>query len=137
MHNPPEHGKPCQIVVDDLFTMINKRRKMLHLEPVENRAMASRCTLRFNLSQQRGVDFNSKKISVAAADMQTLRDMVNDQFGVDFENELNSLCAKAQTETVPRMVTTHTHLPEPEPDVFAHKQQTGFGSRLKRLFGGR
>lgn len=137
MPNPLQAGEACQIVVDDLFAMINSRRKMMRLEPVENRAMASRCTLRFNLGQQRGVDFNKKTVSIATADMSVLRDMVNDQFGVNFENELTRLCAKAEAVTPPRMVTSHAPLAEPEPEPVSIPQKTGFGSKLKRLFNGR
>lgn len=134
MSNPLQPDGPCHIVVNNLFSMINTRRKMLHLDPIENRAMASRCTLRFNLDRQRGVDFNNETISIAGQDMPILRDMINGQFGVNFENELISLCTKTQAEATPRMVTTHAPLPEPEPEVVV--RQTGFGARLKRLFSG-
>ena len=85
MSNQLDPGKSCQIVVADLFAMINARRKLFSMDPVEQRAMASRCTLRFNLERKRGVDFGNEKIAVAPQDMLALESMVNDQFGVNFE----------------------------------------------------
>lgn len=134
MSNPLESGEPCQIIVDELFAMVNTRRKMFRLEPIEKRAMASRCTLRFNLGRQQQVDFSNDKIGIAAVDMPALTTMINEQFGVNFENELTTLCARKKVEAaVTPMVTSHT--PEPAPEVVVDK--SGFGSRLKRLFGGR
>ena len=122
MSNPLERDEPCQIVVDELFAMVNTRRKMFRLEPIEKRAMASRCTLRFNLGRQQQVEFSNDKISIAAADMPALTTMINEQFGVNFENELTTLCAEKKVEAAtPPMATTHTPIPEPEPEVAMEK----------------
>lgn len=149
MSKPLARGEACQLVVDDLFAMINTRRKMFRLEPVEKRAMASRCTLRFNLGRQRGVDFNNEKISITAEDMQALATMVNEQFGVNFENELITLCNKKKAEpAAPSMVRAQVRKPAtaptpaaapalaPIPVPKAIPEKSGFGARLKRLFGG-
>ena len=135
MSNPTGTGEPCTIVVAELFAMINARRKLFQLSPIEGRAMASRCTLRFNLDWQRGADFSAEKIVVDPADMLVLQKMVNDQFGVNFDGELRKLCVKPKK---PVMETTHTASPPP---VFAQAapvespSKTGLGSRIKRLFG--
>ena len=47
MSNPTETGNHCVIVVEELFAKINAQRKLLGRTPIENQAMASRCTLRF------------------------------------------------------------------------------------------
>jgi len=135
MSNQLDPGKSCQIVVADLFAMINARRKLFSMDPVEQRAMASRCTLRFNLERKRGVDFGNEKIAVAPQDMLALESMVNDQFGVNFEGELTTLCAKSKKPSTPtpRMVTPQTPVEQPKPEPV---KKAGLGSKIKRLFGG-
>ncbi len=136
MTNPKAADEPCTIVVADLFALITARRKLLQLSPIEGRAMASRCTLRFNLDRQRGVDFSAEKIVIDPDDMLVLQKMVNDQFGVDFDGELNKLCVKPKK---PVMENTRA---APPPQTFAPaapiepQRKAGLGSWIKRLFGG-
>lgn len=134
MNNSLLSGTPCQIIVADLFAMINARRKLFLLDPVEQRAMASRCTLRFNLDRKRGVDFSNEKIAVEAQDMDMLEAVVNDQFGVNFDGELLNLCAsnkKVKIEIPPMEEPIEQVIIESEP-----QKKSGFGSKIKRLFGG-
>ncbi|MGD8593833.1 MAG: hypothetical protein PVF82_13415 [Gammaproteobacteria bacterium] len=134
MSNPKEAGNHCVIVVADLFAKINAQRKLIKRPPIEERAMASRCTLRFNVDKQRGVNFNDEKILVAADEIPVLEKMVNELFGVYFENELGRLCIKPKTPSVKRA------RPIPPLQVAApatvQPEKTGLMSKIKRLFGG-
>lgn len=138
MNNPDETGERCTLVVADLFAAVNARRKLFKQAPIETRAMASRCTLRFNLDRPRGVDFTAETISIDPADMSILEAMVNDQFDVDFDDELRKLCVKPHRPAVRAVPATPSPAPPPEPDVkvaAVEPQHSGLGSRLKRLFG--
>lgn len=136
MSNPSEAaGNHCIIVVADLFAKINAQRKLLKRPPIEDRAIASRCTLRFNADKQRGVDFTAEKILVAAHEIQLLEKIVNELFGVYFEGEVQKLCAKRNTPTVKRT------RPMPPPQMAAvptvQSEKSGLLSKLKRMFGGK
>ena len=135
MNQPAEAGDHCVIIVADLFAKINSQRKLLKQPPVEERAMASRCTLRFNVDKQRGVDFNAEKILVAPHEIAMLEKMVNELFGVFFENEVIRLCVKPKTPVVKRARVI------PPPSVAAavtmEPAKSGLVSKIKRLFGGK
>lgn len=137
MSHPNKAGAPCSLVVADLFAAINARRKLFHQGPIEARAMASRCTLRFNLEAGRAADFSAEKIDLEPGDIDILEAVVNDQFGVNFDEELHALCAKAR-QPAPRMTP-----PAPSPPTVPAAEAApskappaGLGSRLKRWFGG-
>jgi len=134
MSNPTQAGNHCIIIVADLFAKINSQRKLLKRTPIEERAMASRCTLRFNVDKQRGVDFSAEKILVAPNEIDLLEKMVNDLFGVYFEGEVGRLCAKQKAQVVKRA------RPVPPPQTVAvaaiEPEKTGLVSKIKRLFGG-
>jgi hypothetical protein len=132
MSNPKVAGDHCIIIVAELFAKINSQRKLLKRTPIEERAMASRCTLRFNIDKQRGVDFSAEKILVEPDEIPLLERIVNEQFGVYLEGELSKLCAKPKTPVVKRA------RPAPMPPVAAPVRvqpvKTGLASRIKRLF---
>lgn len=134
MSNPTEAGNHCIIVVADLFAKINAQRKLLKRTPIEDRAMASRCTLRFNVDKQRGVDFSNEKILVAPNEIELLEKIVNELFGVYFEGEVRKLCAKPKTPAVKRArpipPLQAPAVPTPQPE------KTGLMSKIKRIFGG-
>ena len=132
MSNPKDAGDHCIIVVADLFNKINSQRKLLKRTPVEERAMVSRLTLRFNVDKQRGVDFGAEKILIAPNEIALLEKLVNELFGVYFDGELIKLCAnRAKTQTVKRA------RPVPPPPVVTAQiqpEKAGLASRIKRLF---
>lgn len=134
MSNPTEGDNYCVIVVADLFAKINAQRKLLHRSPVEDRAMASRCTLRFNVDKQRGIDFNAEKINVAWHELDMLEKMVNELFGIYFNGEVRRLCAKRK-EPIAMPVS-----PPPLPAVTAMKPgkpvKGGLFSWFRNMFGG-
>ena len=132
MSNPQE-GDRYTIVVAELFAKINAQRKLLKRTPIEDRAMVSRCTLRFNIDRQRKVDFSADKIIVAPEDMTVLEKMVNDQFGVYFDGELSRLCVKIEK---PVVESAHVVLPsEAFDEAMMPPEKTGLVSKIKRLFG--
>lgn len=132
MSIPREAGDHCIIVVADLFAKINSQRKLLKRTPIEERAMASRLTLRFNVDKKRGVDFGAEKILVAPDEIALLEKIVNELFGAYFEGELIKLCAKHKTAPVKRA------RPVPPKPVAAAipmpQQKSGLASKIKRLF---
>jgi hypothetical protein len=130
--NPIDVSDHCIIVVAELFAMINAQRKLLKRPPIEDRAMASRCTLRFNINRQRKVDFGGEKIVLTPDEMTALQKMVNEQFGVYFEGELTRLCAKPKVPAVKRTRVTPPPQAMAPPPVQAEK--TGLVSKIKRLF---
>jgi hypothetical protein len=135
MSNSTEAGNHCIIVVADLFAKINAQRKLLKRPPVEDRAIASRCTLRFNADKQRGVDFTTEKILVASHEIPLLEKIVNELFGVYFEGEVQKLCAKPKTPPAKRTQS----MPPPQMAMAAPAQtkNSGLVSKLKRMFGGK
>jgi hypothetical protein len=135
MSNSTEAGNHCIIVVADLFAKINAQRKLLKRPPIEDRAIASRCTLRFNADKQRGVDFTADKILVASQEIPLLEKIVNELFGVYFEGEVRKLCAKSKTPTVKRT----RPMPPPQAAVVpaVQPEKSGLVSKLKRMFGGK
>ena len=135
MGNSTPAGDICVIITADLFGKINKQRKLLNRAPVENQAMASRCTLRFNVDKQRGVDFGIDTVVIDSDDMPLLEKIINDLFGVYFENEIRKLCVKPKTHT-PRSLE-NIQLPPLVPDTPSVPEHTGLLSRLKGLFGGK
>lgn len=125
----------CVIVVADLFAKINAQRKLLHRTPIEERAMASRCTLRFNVDKQRGVDFGAEKILVARDEIDLLENMVNELFGVYFHGELRRLCAKPKP-AAPKAASLPPAMPELSPMELDDPVKPSLLTRLKSLFGG-
>lgn len=136
MSNSEQANTPCIIVVADLFARITAQRKLLRRQPIEERAMASRCTLRFNIDRSRQVDFSAEKITLAPEDMVLLEKVVNEQFGLQFNNELRKLCLKAERPA------DAPSLPEPllEEGIAASSSPANEGgllAKIKRLFGGK
>lgn len=135
MRSLEEAGGRCTIIVAELFAMISAQRKLLKRPPVEERAMASRCTLRFNIDRQEKVDFNAEQIVLSANDMKALEKVVNEQFGLYFDGELSRLCVKPEK---PVEAPVHTTLPFEEYDLpWMEPEKTGLMSKIKRLFGGK
>lgn len=133
MSNPLETGNHCIIVVTELFDKVNAQRKLLRRPPVEDRAMASRLTLRFNVGQNTGVDFNEETIMLGAHELGRLEKMINELFGVYMENELVRLCQKPE---LPRKVVTESTIPpiQVSPAILAENE--GIFAKLKRIFWG-
>lgn len=135
MSNPTETGNHCVIVVEELFAKINAQRKLLGRTPIENQAMASRCTLRFNVDKQRGVDFSAEKILVARDEIPVLEKLVNELFGIYFEGEVRRLCVKPKVPAA-KPVGLDSYLPQ-STAMATKSEKTGLLSRLKGLFGGK
>lgn len=135
MSNPTEAGNHCVIVVADLFAKINAQRKLLHRTPIENQAMASRCTLRFNVDKQRGVDFSAEKVLIGQDEIPVLEKIVNELFGVYFEGEVRRLCVKPKPPA-PKPVDIDP-FPPLTPELTGEPEKTGLLSMLKGLFGGK
>jgi len=135
MGNSTEFGEQCVIIVTDLFNKINKQRKLLNRTPVENQAIASRCTLRFNVDRQRGVDFSQATIVINQVDISLLEKIVNELFDVPFDNEIRKLCAKSRPPAA-RNVEIDV-LPPLTPEITAEPEKAGLLSFIKSLFGGK
>lgn len=133
MNNPAEAGNHCVIIVADLFAKINAQRKLLHRTPIEERAMASRCTLRFNVDKQRGVDFGAEKILIDPDEIELLEKIVNDLFGIYFQGEIRRLCVKPKAPA-PKPVDS-LPLPDLSPIDLGEPVKVGLLARLKGLFG--
>jgi len=137
MSNPADVRNKCIIVVEDLFNKINAQRKLLHRTPIENQALATRCTLRFNIGEQRGVDFTAEKILIAPSEVAVLEKMVNELFGVYFEGEVRKLCAKSKPKAPePRAADLDSFLPQAALSTEV-TEKTGLFSRIKGIFGGK
>jgi len=136
MSDPAVSSNHCIIVVAELFDLVNAQRKLLRKSPVEDRAMSSRCTLRFAVDSRREVDFNVEKIVILPHEVEILEKMVNDLFGIYFEGEVQKLCAKSQVKKV-------VNRPRPEPMLqiapdldFGHNSGgSGIFAMIKRFFG--
>jgi len=134
MSNPKEAGDHCIITVAELFEKINAQRKLLKRTPIEERAMASRLTLRFNVDKKRGVDFGAEKILIAPHEIVLLEKTVNELFGAYFDGELVKLCAKSKAAAA---VKRARPVPQPPPvaaPVPIQPRNTGLVSKIKRLF---
>ncbi len=139
MSNSEDTGKLCTIVVADLFAKINAQRKLIKKTPIEDRALVSRCTLRFNINRSRWVDFAAEKITLTQEDISALEKMVNEQFGLFFAGELNSLCIK-QSKRPAVQAAVELDTSEMEAAFAAAstaRQSTGIIGWIMRLFGGR
>ncbi len=127
----------CTIVVADLFAKINNQRKMIKKPPIEERALISRLTLRFNVQGQRWVDFAGAKVSLTKEEVPALEKIINDQFGVFFTGEVARLCINQQAASrAPRRAAVIEEMVEEateEPEVEA----VGFFAWLKYLITGR
>jgi hypothetical protein len=133
--NPEQTNNVCIIVVADLFAKINAQRKLLRRPPVEERAMASRCTLRFNIDRPRQVDFSAEKIVLTSDDMVLLEKVVNDQFGLQFDGELRKLCLKVER---PAAEPASPESPlEEVAEAPSQAEEGGLMAKIKRLFGGK
>lgn len=137
MNSPLEGGNHCIIVVADLFNKINAQRKLLHRTPIENQAMATRCTLRFNADKQRGVDFSAEKIVIAPNELEMLEKIVNELFGLYFEGELKRLCVKPKTPPKPKTTNLDAFLVHQALQEYTPPESTGLFSWFKGLFGGK
>ncbi len=140
MSNAEETGNVCIMATADLFARISAQRKLLQRSPIEERAMISRCALRFNIGRSKQVDFNAEKIVLTDDDMTLLEKVVNDQFGLHFEGELRKLCRKVERPAPEEPVLPELSLEEAEEAISQPRQpeekKKGFASRFKRLFGG-
>ena len=137
MNNPTEAGGPCVIIVADLFAKISAQRKLLHRPPIEEQAMASRCTLRFNSDKQRGVDFSAERVLINPNELELLEKIVNELFGLYFEGELGKLCVKPKPVAPKPATDTISSLPEISPADLGEPVKPGLLSRLIGLFGGK
>lgn len=136
MSNPAGSNNNCSFFVDELFDLINAQRKLLRKAPVEDRAMSSRCTLRFAVVSKREVDFNADRVEILPHEVDLLEKMINDQFGVYFEGEINKLCAKSQQKKEVPVVKPDPIL-QISPGLEFEKESGngGFVSMIKRMFG--
>jgi hypothetical protein len=135
MSSPDETNNRCIIVVADLFAKINAQRKLLKRTPVEERAMASRCTLRFNINRNRRVDFSAEKIVLTPEEIGELEKMVNDQFGLYFDGEIKRLCVKPPQPKKPKVERSEFELAAEF--AMMEPEKTEKVSWFKRLFGGK
>jgi hypothetical protein len=136
MSNPTGAGNHCVIIVADLFAKINAQRKLLTRTPIEDRAMASRCTLRFNIDKQRGVDFSAEKILIEPDEIELLEKMVNELFGIYFDGEVRRMCVKPEAPPS-KPANLDSYIPETSTQMTIEPEKTGLLSRLKGLFGGK
>ena len=136
MSNPAVAGNHCVIVVADLFNKINAQRKLLTRTPIENQAMITRCTLRFNVDTQRNVDFSAEKIVIHPKEIEGLERMVNELFGVYFEGEVSRLCVKPKAPA-PKPTSLDSFMPQSSTMATRAPEKAGLLSRLKGLFSGR
>lgn len=122
-----------------LFERINKGRKMRSLTPVENNAIVSRCNLRFNIGREDRVDFTQERITLSAEDIKNLEQMLNDQFDCMLEGDVQKLCKRviADIEVAPKSEPLIQEAPKPAvtPSVDSSKKQTGFVSKIRKVFG--
>ena len=130
-NNNPATGK-CTLVVAKLFELINNKRKMRSLTPVEHGAIVSRCTLRFNIDKARGIDFSEETVVLEPEDVDALEQMVNEQFNCNFEGEVKRLCVKPKPAPAVSEPTLSFDIPastqvEPEPEK-------GLFSGIKKMF---
>jgi len=136
MSSPIGSSNNCSFFVDELFDLINAQRKLLRKAPVEDRAMSSRCTLRFSVMSKRDVDFNADRVEIFPHEVELLEKMVNDQFGVYFEGEIGKLCAKSQVKKEIPVVKAEPLLEiSPAMDFEKENNDSGFISMIKRMFG--
>ena len=136
MSNPAVASNHCTIFVAELFDLVNAQRKLLRKSPVEDRAMSSRCTLRFAVDSRREVDFNSEKIIILPNEIDILEKMINDLFGIYFEGEVRKLCEKSQVKPVVKKPRPEPMLQiAPEMDFDHRSGGTGLVSMIKRWFG--
>jgi hypothetical protein len=136
MSDPLIAGSKQVIVVADLFEKINSQRKLLTKPPVENQAMATRLTLRFNVDKKRGVDFSAEKILIAPDEINILEKIINELFGIYFEDVVSRLCM-APVVTAPIPVDPEPVIPATSPELAHKSEKTGMLSKLKGLFGGK
>lgn len=137
MSDPAEAGNHCVIVVADLFAKINAQRKLINRTPIEDQAIASRCTLRFNVDKQRGVDFSAEKVLIAPDEVQVLENIINELFGVYFQGEVDRLCAKSRAAAAKPKPARPVPRPQAMPVAVPEPPKTGFLSKLMGLFGGK
>jgi hypothetical protein len=137
MNDPVEAGNHCVIVVADLFAKINAQRKLINRTPIEDQAIATRCTLRFNVDKQRGVDFSAEKVLIAPDEIEVLENIINELFGVYFHGEVNRLCAKSRAAAAKAKSMRPVPRPQAAPVAIPQPPKTGFFSRLMGLFGGK
>jgi len=137
MSSTEDIAPQCTIIVEELFAKINAQRKLIKKFPIEDRALISRCSLRFNLNRQSLVDFNAESITLAPKDMVALEKVVNEQFGLFFAGELNSLCVKRSKKPAADSDVS----PDPSAQQKAHavaarkNKNKGLFARILRLFG--
>lgn len=134
MSDPSIVGSQCVIVVEDLFEKINSQRKLLSKPPVENQAMATRLTLRFNVDKKRGVDFSSEQVLIAPDELDLLEKTVNELFGLYFEGVISKLCMAPKAPEPAPIMRDVEDLP---PELEFEPEKTGMLSKLKGLFGGK
>jgi len=136
MSELPVSGNHCVIVVTELFDLINAQRKLLRKSPVEDRAMSSRCSLRFSIDSRRELDFDAETIQLLPHEIPILEKMVNELFGIYFEGEINKLCIKAQAPKPAKPAPSESLFQlSPEFDFQQPAEDSGIIARIKRWFG--
>ena len=136
MSDPSIVGSNCIIVVANLFEKINSQRKLLHKPPIENQAMASRLTLRFNVDKQRGVDFSADEILIEPGEIDLLEKTINELFGLYFEDMVSRMCVAPKVPE-PTPMSVDSDISDIVTGLELEPEKTGMFSKLKRLFGGR
>ncbi|MGD8569073.1 MAG: hypothetical protein PVJ39_13375 [Gammaproteobacteria bacterium] len=137
MSDPAEAGNHCVIVVADLIAKINAQRKLINRTPVEDRAISTRCTLRFNVDKQRGVDFSAEKVLIAPDEVEVLENIVNELFGVYFQGEVSRLCARSRAAAAKSRPARPVPRPQAAPVAVPEPPKIGLLSRLMGLFSGK
>ncbi len=129
--------KGCTLVVESLFKEVNEQRRFLNQPPIEYSAMASRCSLRFQIDFKQALDFTQEKITISESQLTQLEQLINQQFGVYFDGRLPKLCEKKRKAAEAQVVRNNL-LPEIEEEIPANEEPEGGGfvSKLKGLFGG-
>jgi len=123
-----------EITVAELFDLVNAQRKLLRKTPVEDRAMSSRCTLRFSIVSGRELDFNVEKILILPDEIAILEKMLNDQFGIYFDGEVQKLVDKYKNKIAAKTKKAETFI-STKYQAQSIEEGNRLVSALKRLFG--
>ncbi len=138
MSEQEKNAASCTISTADLFNFINNQRKHNQQQPVENTTIATRCTLRFNIDKQRGVDFSQDRIVVARSDLPVLEQVINSQFELFLDGDLERLCHGIKGGTKPAAPRPQLAPAKPAAPATTAKEteKRGLASRIKGIFGG-
>lgn len=134
MSEHKEASTGCVIKTAELFTFINQRRQSEGKAPIEHSSMVTRCTLRFNVDKQRGIDFSQPQVVIDAADLKVLEQVINAQFELYLSDDLKRLCQN-QAKATPKQRPA-TPLPPAASPAAPQEEGKGLMSRIKGMFGG-